>query len=70
MLPSQLHDNLDTRSLYGERPYGRTFKSLLTITYVTLLVLRSAACTAVLATRQLRSYIESLSALDMTLIRR
>jgi hypothetical protein len=46
----QLYNDLDTRSLYRERLYGPIFKSLLTITYTTLLVLKSTAYTAVLAT--------------------
>ena len=50
MLPSQLYNNLNTRSLYKERPYGYIFKSLLTITYATLLVRKSIACTAALDT--------------------
>jgi hypothetical protein len=34
----QLHDNLDTRSLYRERLYGYTFRNLLTTTRATSLV--------------------------------
>jgi len=66
MLPYQLYNNLDTRSLYRERPYGPIFRNLLTITRATLPVLKSTACTAVSATRQPKSYIESLNALDTT----
>jgi hypothetical protein len=50
MLPYQLYDDLDTRSLYRERPYGPTFKSLLTTTHATSPVLRSTAYTAASAT--------------------
>ena len=50
MLPYQLYNDLDTRSLYRERPYRPIFKNLLTITYTTLLVLKSTAYTAVSAT--------------------
>ena len=69
MLPYQSYDNLDTRSLYRERLYGPIFRNLLTITRATLLVLKSTAYTAVSATLQPKSYIESLNALDMILIR-
>jgi len=71
MLPYQLYNDSDTRFLYRERLYGPTFRNLLTITRTTLLVLRSTACTAILATRQLKNYIKSLNALDIiTLIGR
>jgi len=51
MLPYQLYNNLDTRSLYRERLYGPILRNLLTITRTTLPVLKSTAYTAVLATR-------------------
>ena len=70
MPPGQLHDDLDTHSLYGERPYGRTFKSLLTTTHATSLVQKCTVYTAALATRQLKSCIESLNVLDMTMLTR
>ena len=71
MSPYQLYDDLDTRSLYRERLYGPTFRNLSTITRATLPVLRSTAYTAVSATRQPKSCIESLNALDIiTLIER
>ena len=63
---SQLYDDLNTRFLYRERPYGHTFKSLLTTTYATSPARKSIACTAALDTRQLKSYIESLNALNIT----
>ena len=50
MLLSQLYNDLDTRSLYREKLYRRTFKSFLTITYATLLVPRSTAYIVALAT--------------------
>ena len=68
MLPCQLYDNLDTRSLYKERPYGRTFRNPLTITRASLLVQKSTAYTAVLATLQPKSYIKSLDTLDTTML--
>ena len=70
MSPYQLYNNLDTHSLYRERLYGCTFKSLLTITYTTLPARKCTAYTTALATYQLRSYTESLNALDITLIKR
>jgi len=66
MLPCQLYNNLDTRSLYGERLYRPIFRNLLTITRATLPVRRSTVYIIVLATRQPKSYIESLNALDTT----
>ena len=68
MLPGQLYNNLDTRSLYGERPYKYIFRNPLTITHATLLVQKSTACTAVSATPQPKSYIESLNTLDTIIL--
>jgi hypothetical protein len=68
MPPCQLYNNLDTCSLYRERLYGPIFKSLLTIIYATSPVLRSTAYTATSATYQLKSCIESLNALDITML--
>ena len=65
---SQLHNDLNTHSLYRERPYGLIFKSLLTITYATLLVQKSIDYTAILATPQLKSYIKSLNTLDIIML--
>ena len=48
--PYKLYDDLDTRSLYGERLYGPIFRNLLTITRTTSLVRKSTAYTAVSAT--------------------
>jgi hypothetical protein len=44
------YNNLDTHSLYRERLYRPIFRNLLTITYTTLLVLKSTAYTAISAT--------------------
>jgi len=68
MLPYQLYDDLDTRSLYKERLYGPIFRNLSTITRATLPVRRSTVYIIVLATRQPKSYIESLNALDTTML--
>jgi hypothetical protein len=46
------------------------FKSYLTIIYITSLALKSTAYTAVSAIHQPKSYIESLNALDITMLTR
>ena len=70
MLYGQLHNNLDTRFLYKERPYKYSFRNPLTTTHTTLLVQKSIDYTAASAIYQLKSYIESLNVLDTTLIGR
>jgi hypothetical protein len=50
MLPYQLYNDLDIRSLYRERLYRPIFRNLLIITYATLLVWKSTTYTTILAT--------------------
>ena len=68
MPPYQLYNDLDIRSLYRERPYRHTFKSLLTITYATSPARNSIAYIAASAISQLKSCIESLNILDTTML--